>query len=334
MARTDIALFIVSHNEELFNALGGVAELDNYFGSVFKTPSLSSIEGSLRLYKSSVILLEVESQASFVINFLSSLIEKYNLLVIITGDSLSAASAFLKGRIRDFVQKPRHLNHSFSLVPFVNNIISKSTAFFEKSRAISFNQMVKSVDTSQRIIAIGASTGGPEALEKIFKRLPAEVPPILVVQHMPSGFTKFFADRLNNLCSIEVREAATNDLLRKGLALIAPADYHMALIKKENRLAVDCYKGEKIHGVMPAADVLFESVANIMRGNSVGVILTGMGSDGAKGLKLMHNQGAKTIGQDMDSSIVYGMPKVAYNLGAVDYQLDIDKIAGKILELS
>jgi two-component system chemotaxis response regulator CheB len=128
-----------------------------------------------------------------------------------------------------------------------------------------------------------------------------------------------------------VHEAKDNDYLQKGLVLIAPADKHMRLIRRGSKLMVECFVGQKLHGVMPAADILFESVAPLMRNNVIGVILTGMGADGARGMLLLHNAGAKTIGQDKASSVVYGMPKIAADLGALDIQLPLDRIADAIV---
>jgi two-component system chemotaxis response regulator CheB len=151
---------------------------------------------------------------------------------------------------------------------------------------------------------------------------------------MPSGFTKLFAERLNNFYPMTIKEARNGDFVRAGQVLIAPADQHMSLVSDGNHLSVKCFVGQKVHAVMPAADILFESAAPILKTNAIGVVLTGMGSDGAKGLLLMHRYGAKTICQDETTSVVYGMPKAAYDLGAADFKLPIGEIAGKILQLS
>jgi two-component system chemotaxis response regulator CheB len=180
--------------------------------------------------------------------------------------------------------------------------------------------------TTNEIIAIGASTGGTEATLKILKKLPKTFQPILIIQHMPPGFTKMYADRLTKICKMEVREAIDGDRVMQGVALIAPGDKHMRLKKDENGYYVSCKKGEKVSGHRPSADVLFDSVAEIAGKKSVGIILTGMGKDGASGLLNMKNAGAFTIGQDEKTSVVYGMPMVAYNIGAVTVQAAIDDI--------
>ena len=184
-----------------------------------------------------------------------------------------------------------------------------------------------------RVLAIASSTGGTNALEVILKDLPSFCIPTVIVQHMTSGFTEIFAERLNSLCHIEVREAANGDSLRPGLALIAPADSHMRLRAQGAELVAECFTGERVHGVMPSADVLFESVAGIVKDKAIGVVLTGMGADGADGLLRMRRQGARTIAQDKDSSVIYGMPKKAYEMGAAEFVLPLGGIAEKIIRL-
>ena len=179
------------------------------------------------------------------------------------------------------------------------------------------------ISKNQKMIAIASSTGGAEALTKVLTELPKDSPPIVIVQHMPTGFTKLFADRLNGICNIEVREAQSNDQIKQGLALIAPADNHMVVKKRGSMFITECFVGKKLHGVMPAADILFESVSNVVKENAVGVVLTGMGADGGKGLKMMKDNGARTIGQNKATCVVYGMPKVAFDLGAVDIELPL-----------
>lgn len=186
-------------------------------------------------------------------------------------------------------------------------------------------------ETTHKILAIGASTGGTEALKEVLMGLPRNAPGTLIVQHMPSNFTAPFAERLNALCAMEVREARNGDSITPGVVLIAPGDYHMVVRRSGARYYVEIGNGEKISGHRPSADVLFNSVAKIAGSNAIGVILTGMGGDGARGLLAMRNAGARTIGQDEASCIVYGMPKVAYDLGAVEKQLPLAKIAQGII---
>ena len=181
------------------------------------------------------------------------------------------------------------------------------------------------------IIALGASTGGTEATLEVMKRLPADIPAMLIVQHMPTGFTQMYADRLNRLCHMEVREAKNGDELHRGLALLAPADYQMRIVRSGMKYTVSCMPGEKVSGHRPSVDALFFSMAEQVKCKMAGIIMTGMGRDGADGLLKMRQAGAYTIGQDKESSVVYGMPMVAYNIGAVQIQGSCEDIAGILL---
>ena len=181
------------------------------------------------------------------------------------------------------------------------------------------------------IIGLGASTGGTEATLEVMKRLPADIPGMLIVQHMPPGFTQMYADRLNRLCHMEVREAKNGDEIHRGLALLAPADFQMRVVRSGSRYTVSCQPGEKVSGHRPSVDALFFSMAEQVKCRMTGVIMTGMGRDGADGLLKMRQAGAYTIGQDKESSVVYGMPMVAYNIGAVQIQGSCEDIAGILL---
>ena len=187
---------------------------------------------------------------------------------------------------------------------------------------------------NSRVVAVGASTGGIEALEQVFSRLPENIPPILLVVHLPMGFTKLYTARLSSSYKYKFKEAQTGDEVVSGQVLIAPAGKHMIVKSQLGKLVVDCYVGEKVQYVIPSADVLFESVANVLGNRSVGVVLTGMGADGARGLKKMRDCGAATIGQNKETCVVYGMPKVAHEMGAVEHVLPIYKIAEKIISLA
>ena len=179
------------------------------------------------------------------------------------------------------------------------------------------------------VVAIGASTGGTEAIYEVVRRFHQDIPGTVIVQHMPPGFTKMYAERLNNQCRVVVREAKTGDRVVPGQVLIAPGDAHMRLLKVNGEYQVECRSGPKVNGHCPSVDVLFESVAKAAGAGAVGIILTGMGNDGAKGLLEMRRAGAKTIGQNEASCIVYGMPKAAYDIGAVQQQAELTQIAQK-----
>ena len=183
-----------------------------------------------------------------------------------------------------------------------------------------------------QIIAMGASTGGTEALLAVLEKLPDNLPPIVITQHMPPVFTNMYAERLDRLCKMEVREAKDQDKLYPGLCLIAPGGLQMQVIKDSEGLRVSCAEGEKVSGHCPSIDYLFSSVARECASHAVGVLLTGMGRDGANGLLAMHEKGAYTLGQDEESSVVYGMPMEAYKLGAVDKQGNLEQIAKYLLD--
>ncbi len=188
--------------------------------------------------------------------------------------------------------------------------------------------------TTHKIIVIGASTGGTQALEAYLTVMPPNAPGIAIVQHMPPHFTKSFADRLNDLCAIEVKEAENGDHIMPGRALIAPGSDHMLVRRSGAQYYVEVKNGPLVSRHRPSVDVLFKSAAQYVGKNAVGIIMTGMGRDGAKGMKLMHDAGAATIAQDEESCVVFGMPKEAIAEGGVDFVLPLSQIPRKSLELA
>jgi two-component system chemotaxis response regulator CheB len=184
--------------------------------------------------------------------------------------------------------------------------------------------------TTHQILAIAASTGGTEALKEVLPRLPADLPGTVIVQHMPPVFTKSFAEALNKLCPFEVREAKDGDRVHPGLALIAPGNFHMELSRSGAYYYVKLHQEALLHGVRPAADYLMKSVAKVAGRNAVGVVLTGMGRDGAAGLLAMKQAGAMTIAQDETSCIVFGMPREAIECGAVDKVMSLTTVADEL----
>jgi two-component system chemotaxis response regulator CheB len=185
----------------------------------------------------------------------------------------------------------------------------------------------------QKLIAIGASMGGVEAVNRVLEKLPAEMPGIVIVQHMPKGFTDMYAQRLNGCCKLKVVQAADNQKVEEGTAYIAPGDFHMTLHKSpEGDYVIRIIGGERVTGHKPSVNVLFRSVAKCAGKDALGVILTGMGDDGAQGLLELRKTGAHTIGQDAESALVYGMPKVAYEIGAVCEQVPLMEVPSKLLK--
>ena len=188
-------------------------------------------------------------------------------------------------------------------------------------------------ETTDRVIAIGTSTGGTQALEMVLTALPRVCPGIVIVQHMPEKFTEAFANRLNGLCQLEVREARSGDRVMPGRALIAPGGRHMLLKRNGAQYHVDIVDGPLVSRHRPSVDVLFRSVAKCAGKNALGIIMTGMGDDGAHGLKELHDMGARTLAQDEATCVVYGMPKEAVKLGAVDRVLPLGEIHLEIVSI-
>ncbi len=176
------------------------------------------------------------------------------------------------------------------------------------------------------LIAIGASTGGTEAILEVVRQFPAKMPPIVITQHMPAGFTSMYAERLNRICKLEVREARHGDKVQPGLILLAPGGLQMRVVRLGSGFSVSCTDEAKVSGHRPSVDVLFDSVATNVRNRAIGIILTGMGADGAAGMLRMRKAGAYTIGQDKDTCVVYGMPMEAYKIGAVCQQAALSNI--------
>jgi len=185
--------------------------------------------------------------------------------------------------------------------------------------------------TTDKVIAIGTSTGGTQALEAVLTQLPAVVTGMVIVQHMPEKFTALFAQRLNDLCKIEIKEAANGDRVLPGRALIAPGGRHMMLRRSGAQYIVEVTDGPLVNRHKPSVDVLFRSVAQVAGSNALGIIMTGMGDDGARGLKEMHDAGARTIAEDESTCVVFGMPKEAIRLGGVERSLPLDHIPNEII---
>jgi len=188
--------------------------------------------------------------------------------------------------------------------------------------------------TTDKVIAIGTSTGGTQALERVLGELPPGCPGVVVVQHMPERFTAAFAERLNGVCRIDVAEAGDGDRVRPGLALIAPGGRHMQLVRSGAQYRVKVFDGPPVNRHKPSVDVLFRSVAQTAANNALGIIMTGMGDDGARGLLAMHQAGAQTLAQDEATSVVYGMPREAVRLGAAREVCGLGAIAGCIVRFA
>ncbi len=291
-------------------------------------------------YKPDVMTLDVEMPRMNGIEFLKRLMPQYPLPVVMISALNNKVFDALEAGAVDFVNKPANLTreqlNDFLTQELAAKVKIASTAKVGKLKRVD-NTFISSHITAaggkDRIVAIGASTGGTEAIFEVVKRFKRDIPGVVIVQHMPPGFTQMYADRLNNQCEVAVKEAKTGDRVLQGQVLIAPGDRQMRLVKVGDAYQVECRGTEKVSGHCPSVDVLFSSVAKTAGNKAVGVILTGMGADGAKGLLEMRNAGALTVGQDEATCVVYGMPKVAFDIGAVQQQAPVTAIAGKVYSL-
>ena len=294
-----------------------------------------------------VITLDIEMPRMDGITFLRYLMKSYPMPVIIVSSLLEgsnhlAMEAMEAGAV-DLVPKP---GGPFSVEEVIDLLTTKiraaSKVNFSSLRSIirsgagkpasrgTDSRVFSRFKATRKLIAVGASTGGTVALERLFRAFGSDMPPVLTVIHMPQGFTKAFADRLDGLCDVRVKEAEGGETLRDGTVYIAPGNEHMELRGRGTDMIVRLHRKEKVHNCRPSVDVLFHSVAETMGANTCGVILTGMGRDGAEGLRAIKDRGGHTIAQDEATSIVFGMPKEAIDIGAVHDVCSLDAIAGRI----
>jgi two-component system chemotaxis response regulator CheB len=294
--------------------------------------------------KPDVITLDVEMPRMDGITFLRKLMRHHPIPTIIisslTPRGGELAMEALEAGAVDVMCKP---GASYSVgdlsVELVDKIKAASSVRVEKREPVSQASHDKPAQlamtkTTNRVVAIGASTGGTQALQVVLEQMPANCPGIVIVQHMPEHFTKTFADRLNQICTMQVKEAEDRDTVAPGKALIAPGHSHMLLQRSGAVYYVQVKDGPLVGRHRPSVDVLFKSVARFAGRNAVGVIMTGMGRDGAEGMKEMKDNGAVTIAQDEASCVVFGMPKEAIELGGADYIVPLNDIPRKILEVA
>ncbi len=298
-----------------------------------------------------VITLDIEMPKMDGLTFLGKLMKQHPIPVVIISSltrqgSETAIRALEYGAV-DIITKPKHLTRSFfeeykllicdsvkaAAQARIHNLQERYVEPRHSADVLISRSIPKSLaETTEKIIAIGASTGGTEALQYILKQMPYNAPGMVIVQHMPEMFTRAFANRLNSICKISVKEAEQGDEVMRGRALIAPGNHHMLLKRNGARYFVEITSGPLVNRHRPAVDVLFRSTATYAGKNAAGVILTGMGDDGARGLLEMKEAGANTIAQDEKSCVVYGMPKEAVKLGAVDRILNLQDIPGFVLK--
>ncbi len=294
-----------------------------------------------------VLTLDLEMPRMDGLSFLSKIMKHHPMPVVVISsltpaNSENALTALRLGAV-DVICKPGSAYSTKEITrEIIKSVRTASVATVQKTTTkLTEKKQVGNTDrystnarlktTTKKLIAIGSSTGGTKALEEILPALPPRLPGTVIVQHMPPVFTKSFAERLNSVCRVNVKEAENGDWIQPGQVLIAPGNYHMLVQKKGAKYYTKIKQGPPVHHHRPSVDVMFNSVAEAVGVNATGIILTGMGSDGAKGLKKMRDNGAHTIGQNENTCVVYGMPKVAQEVGAVAEVLPLSQIAEAIV---
>ena len=290
-----------------------------------------------------VLTLDVEMPKMDGLTFLAKLMKGHPMPVVmistLTTQSAEVTLRALSLGAVDYIAKPK-LDVSSSTIEKSEEITAKIKAAARARVRRPVASPTPVTDTSKgydfaathKVVAVGSSTGGTEALKHLLTPLPADFPGIVIVQHMPEAFTGQFAKRLDSLCKIAVKEACDGDRILPGHALLAPGGSHMSVVRKGAEYAVHVYRGERVNRHMPSVDVLFSSCAHHLGRNSVGVILTGMGADGARGMLEMKRAGSFNIAQDESTSVVFGMPREAILLNAVDQVLPLNQIPGSLIE--
>jgi two-component system chemotaxis response regulator CheB len=284
-----------------------------------------------------VMTCDIEMPKMNGIEFIRRLLPQHPMPVIVVSSISNAVFDAMSAGAVDFVTKPDDRTPN-NVKYLINELAIKiKTAPLAKIRQNQLKSIASAPKSGgkfdpKKIIFIGASTGGTEAIYSVLKDMPLNIPGIVIVQHIPPVFSRMFAERMNMQTPLTVVESAGNEMIEPGKVFIAPGDKHLRIKKVGGTFKTELYESEKVNGHCPSVDVLFFSAAKECGKNAVGVILTGMGQDGAKGLLEMKKNGAYTIGQDEKTSIVYGMPKVAFELGAVDKQCGLDSVAVNIIE--
>jgi len=308
--------------ETIIRGIGAAPDID----VVARAADPFEARDKLLEFEPDVMTCDVEMPKMNGIEFIRRLLPQYSIPVIVVSGVTDAVFDAMDAGAVDFVAKPSDKSPG-NMQAFIQELITKikiaSNSHISQVSTRPVSKITECDFPANKLVAIGASTGGTEALFSVLSQLPANIPGVVVVQHIPPVFSTLFAERLNNQTILQVKEAQTGDYLETGKVLLAPGDQHMRIKKIGDRYKVEVFQGEKVNGHCPSVDVLFDSVAKEAGKDAVGVILTGMGYDGAKGLLTMRRKGAKTLGQDENSCVVYGMPKAAYDIGAVEKQFPL-----------
>ncbi|MEY8337253.1 chemotaxis response regulator protein-glutamate methylesterase [Lachnospiraceae bacterium 62-35] len=306
-------------------------------------------KNKLPILKPDIMTLDIEMPGMSGLEFLKEILPIHPVPVILVSSlNVRVFDALAAGAV-DFVRKPGMENgakEAFLItlkaklsiganarvrLPSIQTSTPLSISTRQTTASLKQSHMSAGFKSNVDLIAIGASTGGTEAILEVVKQFPAKMPGIVITQHMPAGFTSMYAERLNRLCKLEVKEARHGDKVQPGLVLLAPGGLQMRVVRLGAGYSVSCTDEAKVSGHKPSVDVLFDSVASNVRNKAIGVILTGMGADGAAGMLRMRKSGAYTIGQDRESCVVYGMPMEAYKIGAVCQQAALTAIPQTVL---
>lgn len=345
MENKKIKVLVVDDSALVREILDKGLSLDPEIEVVGRAGDVYAARDKIVFLKPDVLTLDIEMPRMDGIEFLKRLMPQYPIPVVMVSSMTKEGSritleALAAGAV-DFVLKPSSnvgsgLNEMMGeLTEKVKVAASVDVSGWKdtKNKVAPKTKHPKVLEGStDKVIAIGASTGGTVALTKIINEFPVNMPGTVVVQHMPPVFTRMFAESLNQTANVEVKEAEEGDRIITGRVLIAPGDFQMEVVRSGGYYYTECRKGEKVNGHCPSVDVLMQSVAKSAGSNAVGVILTGMGKDGASGLLEMRKSGARTFSQDEETSVVYGMPKEAYLNGGAEKAVALGDVCSTILE--
>ncbi len=348
MVKSKIRVLIVDDSSMVRNILSRGLEVDPGIEVVGTAPDPYIARDKIVQLRPDVMTLDVEMPRMDGVEFLRRLMPQHPMPVVmvsaltqrgkkITLDALDAGAV-------DFVSKPstdlaRVMDGMMAELCTKIKIASTANVAYwkHKKNILPSERRIKDhgalAETTDKVVAIGASTGGTEAIRTVLSGFPATMPGVVIVQHMPAGFTKLFAERMNSSCAMQVKEAQTGDRVMNGLVLIAPGEKQMTVSRSGGIYKVTCQPGAKVCGHCPSVEVMMNSVASQVGNNAIGVMLTGMGRDGADAMKAMRDAGASNIAQDEKSSIVFGMPKEAYERGGAERLVPLDNIATEVVNL-
>lgn len=349
MAKNIIKVLVVDDSALARNILSKGLSADPEIEVVGAAPDVYIARDKIVFKKPDVLTLDVEMPRMDGVEFLKRLMPQYPLPVImvsaLTGPGARTTLDALENGAIDFVLKPStsfggglnemigELQHKIKAAAYVDVSHWKDAQYRRQRGAVRTAAPAVLHGTTDKVIAVGASTGGTTAIRDTVTRFPANMPGTVIVQHMPPKFTQMFAEKLNESSKVEVKEAKSGDRIVTGRVLIAPGGYHMRVIRSGGTYVAECKEGEKVNGHCPSVDVLFESVANSVGPNGIGVLLTGMGKDGADHLLTMRRMGARTLAQDERTSVIFGMPKEAWKIGAAEELVGIHDMTDRVIQL-